>query len=165
MKKPILKAASIFFSACLLFGCGKTPQETKNNTPTISVTLEDETITGQEQNHTENTADVDLDGENQNSLDLKDHLQENNGFQLLENYKEKNIPPVYTQENENESYCNAHFNKDGELEYYTLEKKTIFVLLGFVVLIILEGIPNLRLKAEDKWKNISKGMRDYGIIV
>ena len=32
---------------------------------------------------------------------------------------------------------------------YTLEKKTIFVLLGFVVLIILEGIPNLRLKAED----------------
>ncbi len=124
MKKPILKAASIFFSACLLFGCGKTPQETKNNTPTISVTLEDETITGQEQNHTENTADVDLDGENQNSLDLKDHLQENNGFQLLENYKEKNIPPVYTQENENESYCNAHFNKDGELEYYTLEKKT-----------------------------------------
>ena len=30
----------------------------------------------------------------------------------------------YTQENENESYCNAYFNKDGEIEYYTPEKKT-----------------------------------------
>lgn len=131
LKKPILKAASIFLTACLLFGCGKTPQETENNIPTsqetkptISVTVEDETITGQEQNHTENT-NSNSEGEKQDdSKDLKDTLQENNNFLLLENYKEKNIPPVYTQENENESYCNAHFNKDGELEYYTLEKKT-----------------------------------------
>ena len=46
---------------------------------------------------------------------------------------------------------------------YTLEKKTIFVLLGFVVLIILEGIPNLRLKAEDKWKKPMIGVRIAGV--
>ena len=131
MKKLILKATSIFLTTCLLFGCGKTPQETENNTPTSqetkptsSATIEGETITDQEQNRTESTIDSDLEGENQNSSDQKDHAQENNGFPLLENYKEKNIVPVYTQENENENYCNAHFNKSGEIEYYTLEKKT-----------------------------------------
>ena len=48
---------------------------------------------------------------------------------------------------------------------YTLEKKTIFVLLGFVVLIILEGIPNLRLKAEDKWKKPMIGVRIAGVLI
>lgn len=48
---------------------------------------------------------------------------------------------------------------------YTLEKKTIFVLLGFVVLIILEGIPNLRLKAEDKWKKPMIGVRIAGVFI
>ncbi|MDE7327201.1 MAG: ABC transporter substrate-binding protein [Lachnospiraceae bacterium] len=43
-------------------------------------------------------------------------------FNSLENYKERNIPSIYTQDNENEWYCNVLLNKDGEIEYYTLSE-------------------------------------------
>ncbi len=44
-------------------------------------------------------------------------------FELLDHYKEKSIPSVYTQENENESYCNVLLNRDNEIEYYTVARE------------------------------------------
>ena len=45
-------------------------------------------------------------------------------FELLENYKERNLPPVYTQDNETERYCNVLLNRNREIEYYTLAKES-----------------------------------------
>ena len=44
-------------------------------------------------------------------------------YELLENYKESSILSVYTQDNDNEYYCNALLNQDNEIEYYTVAKE------------------------------------------
>ncbi len=44
-------------------------------------------------------------------------------YELLDHYKEKSIPSVYTQDNENESYCNVLLNQDNEIEYYTVARE------------------------------------------
>ena len=38
---------------------------------------------------------------------------------------------------------------------YTLNRQAIFVLIGFVLLIVAESVVNLELKGTDKWKNVS----------
>ena len=42
----------------------------------------------------------------------------------FENYKEENIPSVYTKFNENEHYCNVVLNKNNEIEYYTYSRES-----------------------------------------
>ena len=43
-------------------------------------------------------------------------------FELLKNYKEKNIPSVYGQGEEKEHYCNVLLNSENQIEYYTYSK-------------------------------------------
>lgn len=43
-------------------------------------------------------------------------------FGLLTNYKEKNIPTIYSESNQNEGYCNVVLNQKNEIEYYTTAK-------------------------------------------
>lgn len=45
---------------------------------------------------------------------------------------------------------------------YTIEKQTVFVLLGFVVLILAESVVNMRLKGTEKWKIRVWGIRAAG---
>ncbi|MDE7327198.1 MAG: hypothetical protein K2N63_13145, partial [Lachnospiraceae bacterium] len=59
-------------------------------------------------------------GEIEENVDYGGNINPDIPFELLENYKEKNIPSVYTQENENEFPCNVLLNQDNEIEYYTV---------------------------------------------
>lgn len=42
----------------------------------------------------------------------------------FKNYKEENIPSVYTKFNEDEHYCNVILNQNREIEYYTYSKES-----------------------------------------
>lgn len=48
---------------------------------------------------------------------------------------------------------------------YTVEKETVFVLIGFLLLIILESMVNLELKGPVKWKKQFWGIRAAGAVV
>ena len=48
---------------------------------------------------------------------------------------------------------------------YTIEKQTIYVLIGFVLLIIAESVVNLELKGTEKWKKRFWGIRIAGAVV
>ena len=61
--------------------------------------------------------------DDENNLGEKVNHQNNTTFELLENYKESSILSVYTQDNDNEYYCNALLNQDNEVEYYTVAKE------------------------------------------
>ena len=96
MKKYILFVVYSYLCCCLFFGCGKS--ESKEN---------------------------DLNNNHHNSVDenipANDKEVVNNEimFEILENYKEKNIPSVYEQGNEGEHYCNVCLDKDKKIIYYT----------------------------------------------
>ena len=96
MKKYILFLVYSYLCCCLFFGCGKS--ESKEN---------------------------DLNNNHHNSVDenipANDKEVVNNEimFEILENYKEKNIPSVYEQGNEGEHYCNVCLDKDKKIIYYT----------------------------------------------
>lgn len=48
---------------------------------------------------------------------------------------------------------------------YTVEKQTVFVLIGFLLLIVAESIVNLELKSSEKWKKRFWGIRIAGAAV
>lgn len=48
---------------------------------------------------------------------------------------------------------------------YTIERQTVFVLIGFILLIILESVVNLELKGSEKWKKRFWGIRAAGAVV
>lgn len=48
---------------------------------------------------------------------------------------------------------------------YTIEKETVFVLIGFLLLIILESVVNLELKGPAKWTKRFWGIRAAGTVV
>lgn len=47
---------------------------------------------------------------------------------------------------------------------YTIEKQTVFVLIGFVLLILAESVVNLKLKSDGTWKKRILGIRAVGFI-
>lgn len=48
---------------------------------------------------------------------------------------------------------------------YTIERQTVFVLTGFMLLILLESVVNLELKGSEKWKKRFWGIRAAGVVV
>ncbi|MBO5146993.1 MAG: LTA synthase family protein [Lachnospiraceae bacterium] len=48
---------------------------------------------------------------------------------------------------------------------YTLERQTVFVLIGFLVLILAESAVNLKLKGTEKWKIRFWGIRAAGAVI
>lgn len=48
---------------------------------------------------------------------------------------------------------------------YTLSRQAIFVLIGFVLLIVAESVVNLELKGTDKWKKRFWGIRIVGTVL
>jgi len=114
----------VFCSSCLFFGCGKKEEESGKNIPTSGGDTIDNTNTLDNQENTsggekEHSEDVKLNQEEIKNT-LQNQVQEEEIiFELLENYKEKNIPSVYTQDNENEHYCNVLLNENREIVYYT----------------------------------------------
>lgn len=124
LKKHILKSMFCMLGVCLFFGCGKADVENLTetvNTPTNSGTLPDKeeaSDTGEKQG---DGAGDQKDGEKSE----KNQGQEAGVvFEMLQNYKEKNIPSVYMQANDNEFYSNVLFNEDNIMEYYTVAEET-----------------------------------------
>ena len=139
MRKRILRPICILLGGCMFFGCAKTENDVKNK-----VSEHSEEIPGAEQGDKEETDGAtatdkpdQLDREspeNPRSTEGKEDVpniaenavagESDMSFELLENYKERNLPPVYTQDNETERYCNVLLNRNREIEYYTLAKES-----------------------------------------
>ncbi len=139
MRKRILRPICILLGGCMFFGCAKTENDVKNK-----VSEHSEEIPGAEQGDKEETDGAtatdkpdQLDREspeNPRSTEGKEDVpniaenavagESDMSFELLENYKERNLPPVYTEDNETEWYCNVLLNKNREIEYYTLSEET-----------------------------------------
>lgn len=124
IKKYLQIYIFIIASSCFFAACGK-----KEDNPEISMpigsadtlTSMDNTLSGNEiisgeENNESNIVE-------NNPVNVKKEENLNSSFELLENYKEKNIPSVYTPDNETERYCNVLLNQDKEIEYYTLSEE------------------------------------------
>ena len=133
-------------SCCLFFGCGKPSDmekapEQQKETETSSdnnsgdknqpqETNKENSVPEQENDNTENQpTDIDqkdniTSADHQGNQEITGSTVSDVTFEILENYKEKNIPSVYEQGNGEEHYSNVCFNKDRELEYYTYSEDT-----------------------------------------
>jgi len=124
MKKYVIEFASVFLSLFLLFGCGEKKEVPLAGTSTVGeMSTQPTELSGEEGIRQNEKEDGDVGKLESMPVGSTPAESTNYVFELLENYKEKNIPPVYTQENENEQYSNVLFNKEGEIEYYTHEEK------------------------------------------
>ncbi len=111
----MFKKGYIFISLCLLLtcflllGCTKTEKKREENPSDIQ---KEDLIDNHEpsENEKDNTEQSD-EGESEDTFDL------------LENYKERNIPSVYTEDNKKESYCNVILNENNQIEYYTYSEE------------------------------------------
>lgn len=123
----------IMVIGCMLAACGKKEDKSENN----MLTSLDETLKSDDGNLSsdgivtsgENNGLIDDTGEQKDtvvndSVSIQKEESFDISFDFLNNYKERNIPSVYTPDNETEWYCNVLLNKDGEIEYYTLSEET-----------------------------------------
>ena len=137
MKKYIVRTMCILMLSCMFSGCAVsaesqlreqqegelsegTNMENDKTKEEIKEDLSDETESDKlpyEGNMSETIKD------DENNLGEKVNHQNNTTFEPLENYKESSILSVYTQDNDNEYYCNALLNQDNEVEYYTVAKE------------------------------------------
>lgn len=151
MKKMILKIFSLFLCGGLLFGCGSTKANSnKDLTPSLAGDVLDnrddtKSPSGEDNlNDGEKTEENTLPEENDDKkegedLEASEDEESLSGeitappeaekdkvpdvkFEPLENYKERNIPSVYSTEENREIYCNVLLNAKNQIEYYTYER-------------------------------------------
>ncbi len=102
---------------CLLSGCTKTENKKEENSSNIqkeNVTDDEKLSDSQKGDETDNTEPSD-----KSELEDTNKNEEEVTFDLLENYKERNIPSVYEQGNGEEYYSNVCLNKNKKIQYYT----------------------------------------------
>lgn len=108
----------IVLCAVMLFGCGK---ETGNPPYDGNVSGGDADGRVPSGGNDANAPDSGSEG----SGDFKADNEKNPGFDLLENYKEKNIPSVYEYGEEEEGYCNVQINRENKIEFYTCSREGV----------------------------------------
>ena len=110
MKRNISFLICFCLCSFLLLACGKSGSE-ENDTDKFPI---------------KNDADGDNDHQNPLVENIPTNGNEDSDnetvFQILENYKEENIPSVYEQGNEDEFYCNVCLDKNMKIIYYTFSK-------------------------------------------
>ena len=111
----MFKKGYIFISLCilltcfLLLGCTKTEKKREENPSDIQ---KEDLIDNHEPSENE-----------KDDTEQSDEGESEDTFDLLENYKERNIPSVYTEDNKKESYCNVILNENNQIEYYTYSEE------------------------------------------
>ena len=129
----MFKKGYIFISLCLLLtcflllGCTKTEnkkEENPSDTQKENVTDDEKLSDNQKENITDNHEPSENETDNtelsdESELEDTDKNEEEVTFDLLENYKERNIPSVYEQGNGEEYYSNVCLNKNKKIQYYT----------------------------------------------
>ncbi len=113
-------------TCCLLVGCTKTDNKKEENPSNIQKENEtdDEKLSdNQKENETDNQESSDNEKDitkqpDKNESEDTDKKEEVT-FDLLENYKERNIPSVYEQGNGEEHYSNVCLNQNKEIQCYT----------------------------------------------
>ncbi len=132
----MFKKGYIFISLCLLLtcflllGCTKTEnkkEENPSDTQKENVTDDEKLSDNQKENITDNHEPSENETDNtelsdESELEDTDKNEEEVTFDLLENYKERNILSVYEQGNGEEHYSNVCLNKNKEIQYYTCSK-------------------------------------------
>ncbi len=143
MVKKYISLLCLCFSCCLFFGCSKPsgiendPKQQEENHSDNNLGDKNQSQENNKENNTpeqndntqnysdqENQQDNITSADHQNNQDITGSTVSDVTFEILENYKEKNIPSVYEQGNGEENYLNICFNKDRELEYYTYSEDT-----------------------------------------
>ena len=143
MVKKYISLLCLCFSCCLFFGCGKPsgiendPKQQEENHSDNNLSDKNQSQENNKENNTpeqndntqnyfdqENQQDNITSADHQDNQDITGSTVSDVTFEILENYKEKNIPSVYEQGNGEENYSNICFNKDRELEYYTYSEDT-----------------------------------------
>ena len=123
----------IMVIGCMLAACGKKEDKSENNMLTsLDETLKsgdgnlssDEIVTSGENNGLIDDTGEQKDTVVNDSVSIQKEESFDISFEFLDNYKERNIPSVYTPNNETEWYCNVLLNKNREIEYYTLSEET-----------------------------------------
>ncbi len=152
MKRMILRMLGLFFCGGLLFGCGSTQANSnKDLTPSLAGNVLDnrdgtENPLGEDnledgEKTEENTLpegnmddkkegeDSEISGDEESlsekitvSPEAEKNVIPDMKFEPLENYKERNIPSVYSSEENKEMCCNVLLNTKNQIEYYTYER-------------------------------------------
>ena len=102
-KKYILYLLCTILCSCLFFGCDRNKEQQKEKV---------------EENHNIESNDIEDSEITKTPIITEEVINE-----VLENYKEKSIPSVYTENNKKERYCNVILNENKEIEYYTVVKE------------------------------------------
>ena len=115
-KRFISGLLCLSLSGSLLFGCGK-EKETMDNNDVSNGQQEITDHSGnklpeQETQDDKQTPEKDKENSPTDTSKIPEAEYVDITFDLLENYREKNIPPVYTEDNENEHCCNVILNKE-----------------------------------------------------
>ena len=125
MKRNI-KYLFIFISVFILIGCSNEKKNTENYIPVEGIDKEvDNANESKDRVNELNNGEQKVDDKDRNEDETTVNKWDDNKihFEPLENYKESSILSVYTQDNDNEYYCNALLNQDNEIEYYTVAKE------------------------------------------
>lgn len=127
-KRFISGLLCLVLSGSLLFGCGKEKETMDNNDVSNGqqeITDHSENkLPEQETQDDKQTPEKDKENSTADTSKIPEAEYVDITFDLLENYREKNIPSVYTEDNENEICCNVILNKENQIEYYTVAKET-----------------------------------------
>ena len=152
MKRMILRMFSLFFCGGLLFGCGSTKENSnKDLTPSLAGDVldsrddtknlsgegnlndgektEENTLSEGNMDDKKEGKDSEISGDEESlsekitvSPEAEKNVVPDMKFEPLENYKERNIPSVYSTEENREIYCNVLLNAKNQIEYYTYER-------------------------------------------
>ncbi len=155
-KGHILISLCLLLMCCLLLGCTKTDSKKEEN----SSDIQKEDVTD-EKNITDNQ---ELSDNEKDNTKQPDEDESEVTFELLENYKERNIPSVYTEDNNKEQYRNVILNENNEIEYYTYSEESDGYSIWKYTLIEEEKSASWK-REEVSWLNGLQGKISGGRIV